>query len=72
MAPDVLASAWNIESPVPRIRQAFGRGWGLPLAKSQRRNELAISNLQKSRTPLVYVKKLPFEQVHKLFVPKVI
>lgn len=72
LGPDVLASAWNIESPIPRIRQAFGYNIGRPLAKAQRRNELTISNLQKSRTPLVYVKKLPFEQVHKLFVPKVI
>jgi len=72
MAPDVLASAWNIESPVPRIRQAFGYNIGMPLAKSQRRNELAISNIQKSRIPTRYVWKMPFEQIRKINVPRVI
>jgi hypothetical protein len=72
MAPDVLASAWNLESPIPRIRQAFGYNIGIPLAKSQRRNELAISNIQKSRIPTRYVWKMPFEQIRRINVPKVI
>lgn len=68
MAPDVLASAWNIESPIPRIRQAFGYNIGMPLSKRQHRNELAISNIQKSRIPTRYVWKMPFEQFAKIDV----
>lgn len=55
---DVLASKWIIESPVPRIKQTFG--WGT--LRSQRRSELKVFDIQRSRKRMVYIKHMPYEQ----------